>query len=106
MHIPVLLNEVLAAFAERPLKTFADLTLGAGGHAAALLEAHPEIELFVGVDQDESALALARDKLRSFGAKVQTFQTNFEDIKALSSQLGVKFDGTLADLGVSCKREL
>lgn len=101
MHIPVLLKEVLHTFEGRNLKTYADLTLGAAGHALAILEAHPEIELFVGCDQDASALQIAKDKLFSYGSKIQLFHTNFRHIKAISSSLNVQFDGVLADLGVS-----
>ncbi|MEI6531844.1 MAG: 16S rRNA (cytosine(1402)-N(4))-methyltransferase RsmH, partial [Chlamydiota bacterium] len=83
------------------LKTNADLTLGAAGHAFAVLEAHPEIECFIGLDQDESALALAKEKLAPFGSKVQLFHSNFCHIKAISKAQGLHFDGLLADLGVS-----
>jgi 16S rRNA (cytosine1402-N4)-methyltransferase len=101
MHIPVLLKQVLEAFAGSHLKVYADLTLGAGGHASAILEAHPEIEIFVGCDQDPYALDLAKQKLEPFASKLHLYHTNFSDLKEISSHLGVTFDGILADLGVS-----
>ena len=101
MHIPVLLKEVLKAFEGLSLKTYADLTLGAAGHAFAILEAHPEIECFIGLDQDPFALSLAKAKLAPFGSKVQLFHSNFCHIKAIIKAQGPHFDGIFADLGVS-----
>jgi 16S rRNA (cytosine1402-N4)-methyltransferase len=43
-HLSVLKNECLHYFEGKTLKIFVDCTLGAGGHSAAFLEAHPEIE--------------------------------------------------------------
>lgn len=40
-HVPVLLDEVLRLLQPVQLHTYADCTLGAGGHAAAVLQAHP-----------------------------------------------------------------
>ena len=59
----MLLDEVLGIFASQQLATLVDATLGAGGHAAALLAAHPELRWLVGVDVDPSALATARGRL-------------------------------------------
>ncbi|HVV19387.1 MAG TPA: 16S rRNA (cytosine(1402)-N(4))-methyltransferase, partial [Pseudonocardiaceae bacterium] len=58
-HVPVLLDRVLALLAPALDRTGAvcvDATLGLGGHADALLSAHPELTL-VGIDRDSSALA-------------------------------------------------
>lgn len=78
---------------------FVDATVGAGGHAAALLEAGPGIEL-LGLDRDPDALALARARLAHFGERVRLAQFNFGDLgAALEGQPAP--DGILADLGVS-----
>ena len=63
LHTPVLLDEVVGIFASQQLATLVDATLGAGGHAAALLAAHPELRWLVGVDVDPSVLAIARGRL-------------------------------------------
>ncbi|MDP1835374.1 MAG: 16S rRNA (cytosine(1402)-N(4))-methyltransferase RsmH [Chlamydiales bacterium] len=98
-HVSVLLNEVVEAFKDVELKTFLDGTLGAGGHAAAILQAHPEIEKFYGLDQDTSALEIARERLLPWHGKIELIHTNFSGLaEALKEQ---KCDGILLDLGVS-----
>ncbi len=89
MHTAVLLQEVLQAFAPLAIQSAADLTLGAGGHTKALLAAHPEIEVMVGLDRDESALALCREI-----PKIKLVHARFDEIEG-------SFDAVLADLGVS-----
>lgn len=78
---------------------FVDATVGAGGHAAALLEAGPGIEL-LGLDRDPDALALARARLAPFGERVRLAQLNFGDLGAALEGHPAP-DGILADLGVS-----
>ncbi len=100
-HISVLPKEVLDLFADRQLDTFVDGTLGAAGHAEILLEAHPEINSFIGIDQDPDALQMARERLSGYGDKVLYLRNNFD--KAIPELIakGVKVDGILLDLGVS-----
>lgn len=40
-HVPVMLNEVLDAFKPLHVCVYVDATLGAGGHASAMMAAHP-----------------------------------------------------------------
>ena len=94
MHKPVLLDEVLCFFEQMRLLVFVDGTVGAGGHAAALLQAHPEIEVYYAIDRDESALELAQQNLKAF-SNVEYVHTNFAKFK------GEAVDGMLLDLGVS-----
>ena len=62
-HVPVLLDKVLGGFEGRDVSVFVDGTLGAGGHARGILTQHPELKTFVGIDQDLTALALAKETL-------------------------------------------
>lgn len=39
-HVPVLLEQVLSFFRGRKLAVYVDATLGAGGHASAVLREH------------------------------------------------------------------
>ena len=101
-HIPVLLNEILQAFAEIKLPTFVDCTLGAGGHAQALLAAHPEIKRFIGIDQDPQARAIAQTHLSQWSTKVTYVASNFKALDQQLNLLGItQVDGILLDLGVS-----
>lgn len=96
-HIPVLLDEVINVFREVELKTYVDGTLGAAGHAEAILRSHPEIEHFIGIDQDKEALAIGEKRLNVKG--VSLIKGNFSD---LATHLkGELVDGILVDIGVS-----
>jgi 16S rRNA (cytosine1402-N4)-methyltransferase len=61
-HRPVLVQEILEAFQTLSLNIVVDGTLGAGGHAEALLQQHPEISSYIGIDQDPVALAIAMER--------------------------------------------
>ena len=101
-HISVLLNEILHYFADKSLRYFIDGTLGAGGHAEAILKAHPEIELFIGIDQDPEAMEIARKRLSPWSDKLRLFPGNFSELESFLRETGLPFvDGMLFDLGVS-----
>jgi 16S rRNA (cytosine1402-N4)-methyltransferase len=76
-----------------------DATVGAGGHARALLEAGREIRL-IGLDRDPEALALARQRLAGFGDRVRLVESNFGELESVLEGCPAP-DGILADLGVS-----
>jgi len=98
LHAPVLLNEVLIALQPYSGGVYIDGTVGAGGHAAAILrQAQPEGRLF-GLDQDPMALALAQQQLAPFGTQVTLIHANFEQLGRLALP---QVDGILLDIGVS-----
>ncbi|WP_303674080.1 16S rRNA (cytosine(1402)-N(4))-methyltransferase RsmH [Vampirovibrio chlorellavorus] len=101
-HIPVLLDSVLECLQPEPGKTYVDATLGAGGHAEAILQhIQPGGRLF-GIDQDPSALKLAVDRLSPFGSAFQPLAGNFSEIaKLMPSEALPITGGILADIGVS-----
>lgn len=78
---------------------FVDATLGAGGHAEALLERGPGIRL-LGIDRDPDALALARERLARFGGRFDLARENFADLERALEDFPAP-DGILADLGLS-----
>lgn len=98
-HQSVLLKECLLAFDDLKIETFVDGTLGAGGHAEAILSAHPEIERFIGIDQDPSALKIAKKRLENF-QNVRFIHGNFSDLETILEK-SCSVDGILVDLGVS-----
>ena len=95
-HKPVLPQEVLEGLAIRAGGSYLDATVGGGGHSRLILEAFPDLRL-TALDQDAQAIAAAQSALAEFGDRVQFHQTNFAQFQPGSQ----KFDGILADLGVS-----
>jgi 16S rRNA (cytosine1402-N4)-methyltransferase len=100
-HQPVLLREALEFLNVRPDGTYIDATLGAGGHAEAILERLQGGRL-LGIDRDPAALTVARARLEAFGEKVTVLEGNIAEIDALHAASSLPpADGLLADLGVS-----
>lgn len=99
VHIPVLFNEMLALFQDKPIATFLDATLGAGGHAKGLLDQHPELTAFYGSDKDPFAREIAKKNLASHEQRLHILDSPFGDL--LAHPALPKFDGIWADLGVS-----
>lgn len=98
-HIPVLLQETVAALRPGPGKLILDCTLGGGGHARALLEAGACV---VGFDQDPAAILHASRQLACYGERFRSVAASFGDLGAVLDRLGIsKVDGALMDLGVS-----
>lgn len=101
-HTSILLDEFLAFYEGREIKAFFDGTLGAGGHAIALLQAHPEIRYFVGIDRDPSALEIAKKRLAAYEDKTLLFHAPFSEFpKILKTLEFQEVDGIFLDLGVS-----
>ena len=101
-HIPVLLPAVLQAFEGKRLTTFFEGTVGAGGHAKAILEAHPEIERYLACDRDTVALDLAKKALKPWWEKVEWIQGPFAEVdRYLKERKLSTIDGFFIDIGVS-----
>jgi len=104
-HEPVMLDEVvelLAPVLERPEARIVDLTLGLGGHTAALLErARPDVRV-LGLDRDQQALAAATERLSAYGDRAVVRHARFTELPERLAELGwERVDAVLADLGVS-----
>jgi 16S rRNA (cytosine1402-N4)-methyltransferase len=101
-HTPVLLTEVLQFLDPQSGGKFIDATLGAGGHTRAILDRTAPDGRVLGLDQDESAIELARTSLQSYGSRLETAKSNFRNVAAIAEERGfVGADGVLADIGVS-----
>ncbi len=102
-HIPVLLEETLAALMPngRMPQRVIDGTLGAGGHTRALLERGAGHVL--GVDLDPQAIAVASHALADFGARVSIVHDSYARMAVHAAALGWHdgVDAILLDLGVS-----
>ena len=91
-------EEVLKGFEDVDLKLFLDGTLGAGGHANKILEAHSEIEKYIGIDQDMDAIEIAKTNLKKWET-VEFFHGNFKDFENFLEKDCL--NGVLLDIGVS-----
>ncbi len=101
-HRPVLLAEVVSLLRPHAGGRYVDCTVGAGGHAAALLEASSPDGRLLGIDADPQALHLAGEQLQRFGNRVRLVQGSFRDLRTLLGETGFEVvDGVLFDLGVS-----
>jgi 16S rRNA (cytosine1402-N4)-methyltransferase len=97
-HAPVMVAEVSTLFAGA--KEVLDCTLGGGGHSEALLAAGSSV---VALDRDEAALTEARKRLAPYEAsgRFLAVRGNFAEVDRIPELEGRRFDGILADLGVS-----
>lgn len=100
-HVPVLLKEVVKALDPKPGEFFVDGTLGAGGHARAIIERTKGRGLFLGIDWDEKALEAFRPEVANRG-NVILAHGNYAEIPELLKKLQTpKIDGLVLDLGLS-----
>ena len=101
-HIPVLLEETIEALAVEPGGRYIDCTLGAGGHAAAILDCSSPGGQLLGIDADPEAITVARARLEAYSNSMLLVNENFVNLKAIC----IKYDflpvhGILFDLGLS-----
>ena len=97
-HIPVMLTEVVQRLCPAPGMRMLDCTLGLGGHSLALLEAGAVV---MGIDRDPQARELAGKRLERFGDRFSSRGGTFAEAAATLTAVGERFDGVLADIGVS-----
>ncbi|MGB5266944.1 MAG: 16S rRNA (cytosine(1402)-N(4))-methyltransferase RsmH [Polyangiales bacterium] len=101
-HTPVLLDEVLEQLDPRAGGVYADVTLGGGGHAKAILERSSPDGRLIGTDRDPSALEAASAALSGFGDRATLRKARISELPEVLASLQIeKVDGVLADLGVS-----
>ena len=100
-HTPVMLDESVSALVTNPDGVYADATFGGGGHTAELLSRlHDGARVIalrvIAFDRDRDAVRNAPDDPR-----LTMVHNNFRFIENYARHLDVRFDGILADLGVS-----
>jgi len=98
-HEPVLLRETLELLAVRPGGSYADGTVGLGGHAAEVLRRSAPDGRLLAVDRDPDALERSRERLAEFGPRVRLAHADWRELPALLGE--ERPQGVLLDLGVS-----
>ena len=107
-HIPVMVQEMIDLLGPALTGTpgggapvLVDATLGAGGHSELALRTYPDISV-IGIDRDESALAIARSRLAGFGDRISFHHARFDELPDVVAAAGrTHIDAALFDLGVS-----
>ena len=96
-HVTVLLNETVDSINVKKGGLYADFTLGGGGHTSLILQRGGSV---VGIDRDITAIQNAKERFH--GKNFTPVHNNFSNIKEIAANLNIeKFDGIIADLGVS-----
>ncbi len=103
-HAPVLLDRVVALLApslDHEGSVLVDATLGLGGHTEAVLT-RCELARVIGIDRDQDALTLARERLAGFGDRFTGVHAVYDELPDVLDDLGLAaVDAVLFDLGVS-----
>jgi 16S rRNA (cytosine1402-N4)-methyltransferase len=102
VHEPVMVAEVLRALGCHAGGFWVDATLGAGGHAAAILERSSPNGFLLGIDRDAEILGLAAARLAAHAGRFELVHGNFGDLSAILTRAARGLaDGLLIDLGLS-----
>ncbi len=96
-HIPVLLNEVIAALSPLDGHCIVDGTFGAGGYSRALLNAGAKV---IAIDRDPNVLKFAEALKSEFPQQFTFVAGTFSELDSLAAAHG-GVDGVVLDIGVS-----
>jgi 16S rRNA (cytosine1402-N4)-methyltransferase len=98
-HVPVLLDEVVAALAVQQDETHVDGTFGAGGYTRAMLSEGARVFAF---DRDPDAIAAGRELAALSGGRLTLVPERFSRMRQALRDHGVEeVDGVTLDIGVS-----
>jgi 16S rRNA (cytosine1402-N4)-methyltransferase len=100
-HVPVLLEEAVAALAVKPSGIYVDATFGRGGHSRAILARLGEAGRLVAVDRDPAAVPAA-EALAASDSRFRFRRAWFSELPDVLTALAhAQVDGALFDLGIS-----
>lgn len=100
-HCSVLLNETIELLNVRPDGVYVDLTTGGGGHSLAIAERLGKSGRLICFDRDADALEAAKARLKDHSDKITFVKDSFGEAAEVISEMGVRADGVIADLGIS-----
>ena len=97
-----MVDEVLRALGCRPGGLWVDATVGAGGHAAAMLERTSPDGFVLGIDRDTEILGIAAQRLAAYPGRFELVHGNFGEVSTVLARTARGLaDGVLIDLGLS-----
>jgi 16S rRNA (cytosine1402-N4)-methyltransferase len=100
-HVSVMLAEVVEWFRPLPAGWVVDATLGGAGHALAILDQLPHLNV-LGIDQDPLAIETATDRLSNYADRARVVSARFDSMDDAVTDTGsFPVVGVLMDLGVS-----
>lgn len=101
-HESVLLQEVVRLLSIVPGGTYADCTVGSGGHSEAIARDLGEEGRLVCLDRDPDAIHISKNRLEFLGHRLVIGQASFANLDDFLQERGIeKVDGVLLDLGMS-----
>jgi 16S rRNA (cytosine1402-N4)-methyltransferase len=100
LHHTVMLGEAVAALNIKPVGTYIDATVGAGGHTRAIIEKLGAGNTFLGLDADPTALSAVAPTIQKSSAHIHFIHANFREVAVVAAREQVpNVKGILADLG-------
>lgn len=101
-HYSVLKRETTEQLHIMPTGVYVDCTLGGGGHSEIIAQQLDKEGHLYAFDQDENALAAAKERLLEYEDRITFVHANFRQLEEKLEELGVEHvDGIVYDLGVS-----
>lgn len=101
-HITVLHQEAVDGLVIKPHGIYVDCTLGGAGHSSLIASRLTKGGRLIAIDQDDYALASAKERLAPYMEHVTLVKSNFRRIAHILDELYIEqIDGILFDLGVS-----
>ena len=95
-HIPVLLDEVIAALEPAAGQTVIDGTFGAGGYTRRILETGASV---VAIDRDPTAIEAGRALEKEYDGRLTLVEGTFSTLEEIAADTAP--DGIVLDIGVS-----
>src|ERR1700685_211404 len=92
-HVPVALQRCIDlltpaieySLSNHPKTYVIDATLGLGGHTRALLAKFPTL-IVIGIDRDQSAIAIARENVFPFGDRLIIAHATYDQIASILTE--------------------
>jgi len=102
IHLPVMTEETLRYLLTDRSGIYVDCTLGAGGHAMAILQALSPGGRFIGIDRDKLSVDDFRRRSGRWSSKIILFHAAYSSLQDLLSSQNIRsVDGVVFDLGLA-----